>query len=154
MLKIIVLISGSGSNLQAGADTSTLKCTTAAEINLFDLPTIIVGDFNTGCISTDPNNMANLAGLRLVQSGGIDCLSVATHENNAQRIAGFFKYDNPIMISEATEGFKLNFATTKSVSIDSSQDMGNNKIWMVKVGADPFTVKVETQTKRSRGAWR
>lgn len=58
------------------------------------------------------------------------------------------------MISEATEGFKLNFATTQSVSIDSSQDMGNNKIWMVKVGADPFTVKVETQTKRSRGAWR
>lgn len=47
---------------------------TAAEINLFDLPTILVGDFNTGCISTDPNNMANLTGLSLIHNGGIDCL--------------------------------------------------------------------------------
>ena len=147
---------------QAGADTSTLKCTSDATPGAdFDFATEIIdhmGDFNTGLIASldyESNDDPLIADIEMAATMlQNDNASVATHENNAQRIAGFFKYDNPIMISEATEGFKLNFATTQSVSIDSSQDMGNNKIWMVKVGADPFTVKVETQTKRSRGAWR
>ena len=50
-------------------------------------------------------------------------------------------------------GFKLNFATTRGVSLDAGQD-GAQKIFMVKVGADPFTIEVQTKTKRARGAWR
>ena len=57
------------------------------------------------------------------------------------------------MISENTVGFKLNFATTRGVSLDAGQD-GSNKIFMIKVGADPFTIEVQTKTKRARGSWR
>ena len=47
-------------------------------------------------------------------------------------------------------GFKLNFATTVAVSLDTSQsedvaDGGDGKIWMSKVGADPFTIQVQTK---------
>ena len=148
---------------QMGADTSTMKCTSDATPGAdFDFATEIIdhmGDFDTGLItSIDYESFDDDSTIRGISMAATmvqnDNASVATHADNAQRIAGFFEYDNPIMISEATEGFKLNFATTQSVSIDSSQDTGNNKIWMVKVGADPFVVKVETQTKRSRGAWR
>ena len=60
---------------------------------------------------------------------------------------------SPLVISENTVGFKLNFATTRGVSLDAGQD-GAQKIFMQKVGADPFTIEVQTKTRRSRGAWR
>ena len=82
-----------------------------------------------------------------------DNTSVATTAAEALRIGAHFKYTNPINISENTIGFKLNFATTRGVSLDAGQD-GSNHIWGVKVGADPFTVEVQTKTRRVRGAWR
>ena len=81
-----------------------------------------------------------------------DNVTVADDEDNALRIGAHFKYTNPIVISENTVGFKLNFATTRGVSLDAGQD-GDNKIFMVKVGADPFTIEVQTKTRRRRGAW-
>ena len=80
-------------------------------------------------------------------------LSVADNVNNALRLGVHFKYTSPVVISENTVGFKLNFATTRGVSLDAGQD-GSQKIWMTKVGADPFTIEVQTKTKRARGAWR
>lgn len=47
---------------------------TAAEVNSFDLPTIVVGDFNTACHSNDPVSMAELASLDLAHNAGIDCV--------------------------------------------------------------------------------
>ena len=82
-----------------------------------------------------------------------DNSSVATTPANALRIGVHFKYTSPVVISENTVGFKLNFATTRGVSLDASQS-GSVHIYMVKVGADPFTVEVQTKTKRARGAWR
>ena len=82
-----------------------------------------------------------------------DNVTVADDVDNALRIGAHFKYANPIIISEQTIGFKLNFATTRGVSLDAGQD-DDNKIFMVKVGADPFTIQVQTKTKRRRGAWR
>jgi hypothetical protein len=79
--------------------------------------------------------------------------SVADDVDNALRLGAHFKYTNPIVISENTVGFKLNFATTRGVSLDAGQD-GAQKIFMQKVGADPFTIEVQTKTRRSRGAWR
>jgi len=79
--------------------------------------------------------------------------SVADDVDNAVRIGLHFSYTNPVVISSQTVGFKLNFATTRGVSLDAGQD-GNNKIFMVKVGADPFTIEVQTKTKRVRGDWR
>ena len=88
-----------------------------------------------------------------------DNVSIATAVNDARRIGAFFKYANPVKISENTIGFKLNFATTAAVSLDASQnedtdDGGDGKIWISKVGADPFTIQVQTKTRRARGAWR
>jgi hypothetical protein len=83
-----------------------------------------------------------------------DNLSVATSANNAKRIGAFFRYAKPVIISEETIGFKLNFATTLGVSVDGCQ-ADDGKIWMCKVGADPFTIQIQTKTKRARaGAWR
>jgi hypothetical protein len=79
--------------------------------------------------------------------------SVADNVNNAVRMGLHFSYTNPVVISEQTVGFKLNFATTRGVSLDAGQDDAN-KIFMVKVGADPFTIEVQTKTKRARGSWR
>jgi hypothetical protein len=81
-----------------------------------------------------------------------DNASVATTPEEALRIAAHFKYTNPVKISENTIGFKLNFATTRGVSLDGAQD-DNNHIYMAKVGADPFTIEVQTKTRRRRGAW-
>jgi hypothetical protein len=87
-----------------------------------------------------------------------DNVSIATAINDARRIGAFFKYANPVKISENTVGFKLNFATTVAVSLDVSQNeeapTSDGKIWMSKVGADPFTIQVQTKTKRARGSWR
>ena len=82
-----------------------------------------------------------------------DNITVADDVDNALRIGAHFKYTNPVIISENTIGFKLNFATTRGVSLDAGQD-DDNKIFMVKVGADPFTIQVQTKTKRTRGGWR
>ena len=82
-----------------------------------------------------------------------DNVSVADDVDNALRINAHFKYTNPIVISENTVGFKLNFATTRGVSLDAGQDSAN-KIFMTKVGADPFTIEIQTKTRRTRGAWR
>ena len=82
-----------------------------------------------------------------------DNTSVADDVDNALRLGAHFKYTNPVVISENTVGFKSNFATTRGVSLDAGQD-GAQKIFMQKVGADPFTIEVQTKTRRSRGAWR
>ena len=82
-----------------------------------------------------------------------DNASVADDVDNALRLGAHFKYTNPVVISENTVGFKLNFATTRGVSLDAGQD-GAEKIFMQKVGADPFTIEVQTKTRRTRGTWR
>ena len=85
-----------------------------------------------------------------------DNASVADDVDNALRLGAHFKYTNPIKISENTVAFKLNFATTRGVSLDAGQD-DDNKIFMVKVGADPFTIEAQTKTRkirRARGNWR
>ena len=46
-----------------------------------------------------------------------------------------------------------NAAVTGGVSLDAGQDSSNN-IFMTKVGADPFTIQVQTKTRRTRGSWR
>ena len=82
-----------------------------------------------------------------------DNISVADDVDNALRIGAHFKYTSPVQISEDTVGFKLNFATTRGVSLDAGQAV-DNKIFMVKVGADPFTIEIQTKIRRARGAWR
>ena len=152
------------------AATSLLKCVSDASRTGYDYATEIIDQFgenNTyvvadGDASIDYEEMSStgLSGLEMAATMmKTDNVSIATAVNDARRIGAFFKYANPVKISENTIGFKLNFATTVAVSLDASQnedsaDGGDGKIWMSKVGADPFTIQVQTKTKRARGSWR
>jgi len=78
-----------------------------------------------------------------------DNLTIATTKFNAKRIGAIFKYSTPVNINERTVGLKLNFKTSSAVSIDFSQE-SDKDIWGVKMGADPFTVQVQTKQKRGR----
>ena len=83
----------------------------------------------------------SLIGANLLQS---DNATIAANEDQARRIAGFFKYPNNLInINEETISFKLELSTTESVSIDMAVD-GSDVIWGAKMGADPFTIRVVT----------
>ena len=159
--------------MQSGSrdkDTSLLKCVSDTSRTGYDYATEIIDQFgedNTytvaaGDASIDYEEMSDtgLSGLEMAATMmKTDNVSIATAVNDARRIGAFFKYANPVKISENTIGFKLNFATTVAVSLDASQnedtaDGGDGKIWMSKVGADPFTIQVQTKTRRTRGTWR
>jgi hypothetical protein len=138
---------------------ATMECVSGDPASDYAYATEIIdhfGDDNTlvpnmayGSMLADTGVDVQLAGTMLKN----DNTSVATTPEEALRIAAHFKYTNPVKISENTVGFKLNFATTRGVSLDGSQD-GSNHIYMAKVGADPFTIEIQTKTRRTRGAWR
>ena len=155
---------------QRDKDTSLLKCVSDTSRTGYDYATEIIDQFGedktytvaAGDASIDYEEMSD-TGLSGLEMAAImmktDNVSIATAVNDARRIGAFFKYANPVKISENTIGFKLNFATTAAVSLDASQnedtdDGGDGKIWISKVGADPFTIQVQTKTRRARGAWR
>jgi hypothetical protein len=75
----------------------------------------------------------------------------------------YYRYTNPINISELTNGFKINIGTSHGISLDSAQVIAGGiedvvQNWMAKVGVDPFTVQIQTRERqkrrRSRGNWR
>ena len=155
---------------QRDKDTSLLKCVSDTSRTGYDYATEIIDQFGedktytvaAGDASIDYEDMSDI-GISGLEMAAImmktDNVSIATAVNDARRIGAFFKYANPVKISENTIGFKLNFATTVAVSLDASQnedtdDGGDGKIWISKVGADPFTIQVQTKTRRARGAWR
>ena len=104
----------------------------------------------------DPDGDTRLSGITMAQNLlQIDNTSIATTGNNARRLVSYFKYDDPVTITENTVGFKLRFNTYSSVSIDMAVDTGDgNKIYGAKMGADAFVIQVQTKTKRARGTWR
>lgn len=75
-----------------------------------------------------------------------DNKTLATTDDDARRIAGFYKYTTPVVINEDTVMFKVKINTYSSVSIDFAVD-GSNVIWGAKMGADPFIVKIETNLR-------
>ena len=154
--------SAHGVTVQSSDNTSAasrMECTSGDPSTDYDYATEIIDSLGgSGTL------VPNLAYSSMLANTGVDVelaatmlktdnVSVADDVDNALRINAHFKYTNPIVISENTVGFKLNFATTRGVSLDAGQD-GSNKIFMVKVGADPFTIEVQTKTRRTRGAWR
>ena len=146
----------SSSNTHGG---SRMECTSGDPSTDYDYATEIIDH-----LGSSATLVPNLAYGSMLANTGVDVelaatmlktdnVSVADDVDNALRINAHFKYTNPIKISENTIGFKLNFATTRGVSLDAGQD-GANKVFMSKVGADPFTIEIQTKTKRARGAWR
>ena len=112
-----------------------------------------MSDHSAGGIDTSGVSMA----ANMLQDDGA---SLATTFINATRIGAYFRYTNPVVISELTTGFKINIGTSHGISLDSSQVVASGvedvvQTWMAKVGIDPFTVKIQTREKRRRrGAWR
>ena len=151
-----------GVTVQSSDNTSSgsrMECTSGDPSTDYDYATEIIDSLGgSGTL------VPNLAYSSMLADTGVDVelaatmlktdnVSVADDPDNALRINAHFKYTNPILISENTVGFKLNFATTRGVSLDAGQE-GSNKIFMTKGGADPFTIEVQTKTRRTRGAWR
>ena len=155
--------SAHGVTVQSSDNTSSgsrMECTSGDPSTDYDYATEIIDSLGGDGTSLRPN----LAYSSMLADTGVDVelaatmlktdnVSVADDLDNALRINAHFKYTNPIVISESTVGFKLNFATTRGVSLDAGQD-GSENIFMTKVGADPFTIEVQTKTRRTRGAWR
>ena len=143
-------------------DGSRMECTSGDPGSDYDYATEIIdslgGDGITLRAKLDYSSMLADTGVDVELAATMlktDNVSVATTPINALRINAHFKYTNPIVISENTIGFKLNFATTRGVSIDTGQDnLADQNIFMTKVGGDPFTIEVQTKTRRARGAWR
>ena len=112
-----------------------------------------MSDHSAGGIDTSGVSMA----ANMLQDDGA---SLATTFINATRIGAYFRYTNPVVISELTTGFKINIGTSHGISLDSAQVIAGGiedvvQNWMAKVGVDPFTVKIQTREKRRRrGAWR
>ena len=86
----------------------------------------------------------------LLQSSG----AIATTRANANKIAYIAALPAPMNISEQTIGFKILIATNATVSLDTQLSGTNNTLEAKKMGVDPFGVKFQTQTRRSRGTWR
>ena len=64
--------------------------------------------------------------------------------------------NNIVSITENTIGFKLNFKTNNSIEMAVYEEAGTNDqvLQATAVNANTIFLKVETKTKRSRGAWR
>ena len=81
--------------------------------------------------------------------------TIATSRANAVKIAYIAKLPTPINISEGTTGFKILISTSSTVSLDVHLSGADPEtLEAKKMGVDPFGVKFQTQTRRSRGAWR
>ena len=145
---VVVSAHTGNARLDCGSEPADSAVEFATEIidNIND-PTHDSGDNYDFSASMDYNSNADLTGLsgsvlgaNLLQS---DNATIASNEDNARRIAAFFKYPNhPVNINEETQTFKLELSTSESVSID--MEVNSSVIWGVKMGGDPFTIRVVT----------
>jgi hypothetical protein len=155
------------------ATLARLKCTDSlntANSNAAFQTEIIdhLGDDSSGFKSLYPyessgyDSATNVVGVHMAANMlQDDNATIATDLNNAKRINAFFRYDAAVVINESTVGLKLLFNTKGSVSIDFNQDTTgttDGRKWAVKMGADPFMVKIQTKERRGRrgrtGDWR
>ena len=79
--------------------------------------------------------------------------TIATTRANAVKIAYIAKLPTPLNITEGITGFKILISTNSTVSLDTHPSESDT-LEAKKMGVDPFGVKFQTQTRRSRGAWR
>ena len=56
--------------------------------------------------------------------------------------------------TEQTIGLNIRIKTSSAISLDFGYDAGNTAFWGGKMGANAFTTKFLTKSRRSRGSWR
>ena len=87
----------------------------------------------------------------LLQSTG----AIATTRANANKIAYIAQFPAPLKITENTIGFKINIATNETVSLDVHRSGATPQtLEAKKMGVEPFGIKFQTKTRRTRGTWR
>ena len=79
--------------------------------------------------------------------------TIATTRANAVKIAYIAKLPKPLNITEEITGFQILISTNSTVSLDTHLS-GSDTLEAKKMGIDPFGVKFQTKTRRTRGAWR
>ena len=83
------------------------------------------------------------------------CGTAANSQETARRILITQVYSDPVVISENTTAFKLSFKTNNSINIRIYQEAAADTVLMAtRMLANSLYMKIETKTRRARGAWR
>lgn len=80
-------------------------------------------------------------------------LNIASNRATAKKIGYIIKFAKPLRILENTIQFKIEFSTKASISLDL-EFSNSKKVYVKKMGVNPFGVRFKTKTKRTRGSWR
>ena len=86
--------------------------------------------------------------------------TIADNQENARRVLMIQMHTDPIIISEETIGFKLNFKTNNAVNVRVYQEEdkdGENRdelLMVTRMIANELYIDIQTKTKRRRGDWR
>jgi hypothetical protein len=80
-------------------------------------------------------------------------LSIASNRATAKKIGYIIRFAKPLIISENTTQFKIEFSTKASISLDLDFSNSGN-VYVKKMGVNPFGVRFKTKTRRARGSWR
>ena len=86
--------------------------------------------------------------------------TIADTQENARRILLIQIHDDPIVVSEQTVGFKLNFKTNNAINVriyqeaDQGTENRDELLMGTRMIANEIYLNIQTKTKRSRGTWR
>ena len=144
---------------QANQATSTIQCGQTA--GTAEYATELIDDMRDGDGDPFAAHMNYLDVFDDTGVSGIDLAALLLKDeetisdglNNSRLINVFYKYATPVVIKENTTGLNIRIKTSSAISLDYSWDNTNKAMWGSKVGANAFTTKFLTKTRRSRGAW-
>ena len=139
---------------------STMECGTAA--GTAEYATEIIDDMRDG--SNDPfaahmdyEDVFDDTGINGIELAALlleNDTTISTGLNNSKLINVNYRYTTPIEITEQTVGLNIRIKTSSAISLDWAWDNTNKVFWGQKMGANAFTTKFLTKSRRSRGSWR
>lgn len=134
--------------------TTTIINTFGDKINVNGLGTLDRTKFRnaTQLASAHPDVPGIRQAFYLVKTDGV---TAANSQETARRILITQVYSDPVVISENTTAFKLSFKTNNSINIRIYQEAAADTVLMAtRMLANSLYMKIETKTRRARGAWR
>ena len=145
---------------QASQETSTMQCGRTVGIPAY--ATEIIDDFREEegdpfAAHTDYDDVledTGVAGIELAALLLENEATISTGLTKSKLININYKYEPPIEITEQTIGLNIRIKTSSAISLDFGYDAGNTAFWGGKMGANAFTTKFLTKSRRSRGSWR
>ena len=145
---------------QGNQTTSTMQC--GRTVGTPAYATEIIDDFREEsgdpfAAHTDYDDVledTGVAGIELAALLLEDEATISTGLTKSKLININYKYVPPIEITEQTIGLNIRIKTSSAISLDFGYDDGNTAFWGSKMGANAFTTKFLTKSRRSRGSWR